>query len=146
MNKTILAGFCALLLTHVGGRAQNYSIDWYSIDGGGGTSTGATFSVSGSIGQADAGKMSGGSFSVDGGFWSIVAVQTPGAPRLSVAKQGAGVRVSWPLPATGFFLDHSPTVTGTWSQVAFPYTTNATDISIFIAAPSTNRFYRLRKP
>src|SRR6266704_3127395 len=66
-------------------RAQNYSIDWFTIDGGGGTSTGGVFSVSGTIGQPDAGRMSGGNYTLDGGFWGIIAaVQTPGSPLLLV--------------------------------------------------------------
>jgi hypothetical protein len=40
--------------------AQSYSIDWFTIDGGGGTSTGGVYQVSGSIGQPDAGTVSGG--------------------------------------------------------------------------------------
>lgn len=55
-----------------------YSIDWYTIDGGGGTSTGGLYSISGTIGQPDAGEtMTGGTYSLTGGFWSLVAVQTP---------------------------------------------------------------------
>ena len=42
-------------------------------------------------------------------------------------------------------LDQSLTVTGAWSQVSFPYTTNATDISVNVPAPTGNKFYRLRK-
>src|SRR6266446_8892605 len=61
-------------------RAQQYSIDWYTIDGGGGTSTGGVYSVSGTIGQPDAGTMSGGNYSLAGGFWGLIAaVQTAGA-------------------------------------------------------------------
>ena len=37
--------------------AQSYSIDWFTIDGGGGTSTGGVFAVSGTLGQPDAGKI-----------------------------------------------------------------------------------------
>ena len=41
--------------------AQSYSIDWSTIDGGGGTSTNGQYSLSGTIGQPDAsGAMSGG--------------------------------------------------------------------------------------
>ena len=83
---------------------------------------------------------------ITGGFWSIFAVQTPEAPLLSVERQGADVRVFWPLPATGFVLDQSLAVTGAWSQVAFPYATNLIDISISLPVPSRNKFYRLRKP
>ena len=46
-------------------QAQNYSIDWYKIAGGGGTSIGGNYSTSGTIGQQDAGlqHMSAGSYS-----------------------------------------------------------------------------------
>lgn len=61
--------------------AQSYSIDGFTIDGGGGTSTGGVYSVSGTIGQPDAGApMTGGQYSLTGGFWPLYAVQTPGAP------------------------------------------------------------------
>ena len=42
------------------GFAQSYSIDWYKVAGGGGTSTGAMYQVSGTIGQSDAGGASSG--------------------------------------------------------------------------------------
>ncbi|MBC8096259.1 MAG: hypothetical protein H7Y43_10630, partial [Akkermansiaceae bacterium] len=66
--------------------AQSYSIDWHTIDGGGGTSTGGVYSVSGTIGQHDAGgPMTGGSYSLTGGFWALpVAVPTTNAPTLSI--------------------------------------------------------------
>ncbi len=124
-----------------------FAIDWFTMDGGGGTSTGGVYSVSGTIGQPDAGKMSGGNFSIDGGFWGIVAaVQTPGGPLLAIERLGSTVRVYWLRPATSFLLDQSLTVTGTWAQVSFPYATNATHISITVPAPAGNKFYRLRQP
>ena len=50
---------------------QDFSISWFTIDGGGGTSTGGDFSLSGTIGQHDAGgPMTGGDFSLTGGFWA----------------------------------------------------------------------------
>jgi hypothetical protein len=73
-------------------QAQNYTIDWSTVDGGGGTSTGGVYSVSGTIGQPDAGvTMNGGPYSLTGGFWALpTAVQTPGAPTLSVALWAPG--------------------------------------------------------
>ncbi len=54
--------------------AQNYSIDWYKIAGGGGTSTGGVYAVSGTIGQTDAGgPLTNGQYSVTGGFWVLPA-------------------------------------------------------------------------
>jgi hypothetical protein len=138
-------GLLALMATR--SRAQNFAIDWFTIDGGGGTSTGGVYSVSGTIGQPDAGTMSGGTYSLVGGFWGIVsAVQTAGAPLLSIEQQPGAVRVYWPQPAAGFVLDQSLSVTGVWSQVSFPYNTNTADISISINPPVGDKFYRLRKP
>lgn len=48
-----------------------FSIPWSTVDGGGGTSTGGTFILRGTIGQPDAGKSAGGSFALSGGYWSL---------------------------------------------------------------------------
>ena len=73
-------------------RAQSYSIDWHTIDGGGGTSTGGVYSVSGTIGQPDAGgPMTNGQYSITGGFWALpTAVQTTNAPTLTIAPAAPG--------------------------------------------------------
>ena len=64
-----------ILLGIYGASAQQYSIDWYKVSGGGGTSTGGTYQVSGTIGQPDAsGALSGGNYSLTGGFWSLISV------------------------------------------------------------------------
>ncbi|MFG0260752.1 MAG: GC-type dockerin domain-anchored protein [Phycisphaerales bacterium JB041] len=50
---------------------QQYEVPWHTIDGGGGTSSGGSFTLSGTIGQHDAGgPMTGGSYSLTGGFWA----------------------------------------------------------------------------
>jgi len=51
----------------------DYSIDWYTIDGGGGTSNGGPYEVTGTIGQPDAAYSAGGRYELSGGFW-------PGGP------------------------------------------------------------------
>src|SRR5947209_1245364 len=104
--KTIALALLGFGLCAATARAQNYSIDWFTIDGGGGTSTGGVYAVSGTIGQPDAGHMSGGNFTIDGGFWGIIAaIQTPGAPLLRVFLTATNtVVVAWPAPSTGFSL------------------------------------------
>src|SRR5690349_24067725 len=80
--------------------AQNYSIDWFTIDGGGGTSSGGQYTLSGTIGQPDAGTLSGGNYTLDGGFWGgVVAVQQVGAPTLHISQTGPNLTISW-SPAT----------------------------------------------
>jgi hypothetical protein len=52
-----------------------YSIDWYTIDGGGAmNSNGGSYSLSGSIGQPDAGSQSGGTYTLNGGFWGGASI------------------------------------------------------------------------
>ena len=47
-----------------------WDLGWHTIDGGGATSAGGSrFSLSGTVGQPDAGRMSGGMYTVLGGFW-----------------------------------------------------------------------------
>jgi hypothetical protein len=50
--------------------AGTYEISWHTIDGGGAVfTTGGDFELSGTIGQPDAGAMTGGSYLLTGGFW-----------------------------------------------------------------------------
>ena len=149
INKTFLT-LAALLLWVSAVPAQNYSIDWYKIAGGGGTSTGSVYSVSGTIGQPDAsGAMSGGNFSVTGGFWSLIAVvQTSGAPLLTITlhPQLSTATISWPSPATGFVLQQNPDLaTANWTTSGFTVSSNSTTMSITITSPTGNLFFRLKQ-
>jgi len=45
-----------------------YEVSWYTIDGGGGTSSRGSYTIKGTIGQPDAGVMSGGDYELVGGF------------------------------------------------------------------------------
>jgi hypothetical protein len=128
--------------------AQNYSIDWYKVSGGGGTSTGGVYSVSGTIGQHDAGgPMTGGNFSLTGGFWSLFAVQTLGAPTLSIFHTGTNTAVVyWPSPSTGFGLQQNTNlVTTNWITPSETINDNGTIKYIIVNPPTGNRFYRLKQ-
>ncbi|MGQ9556147.1 MAG: hypothetical protein ACUVWR_18755 [Anaerolineae bacterium] len=76
-----LAAFLAVLVIAGGvALAQTggpYNLEWHSFDGGGGQMAGGAYSLSGTVGQADAGAvMSGGSYSLSGGFWGGAASQS----------------------------------------------------------------------
>ncbi len=123
-----------------------YSIDWHKIAAGGGTSTGGTYQVTGTIGQPDAGSaMSGGQYSVTGGFWSLIAaVQTPGSPELTVTHSGNSVIVSWPYPSAGFVLQQNNSLSTTnWTASGLTITTTGSTNSISITAPTGTLFFRL---
>jgi hypothetical protein len=129
---------------------QSYNVDSYCISGGGGVSTGGVYSVSGTIGQHDAGNaMSGGNYAVTGGFWSLLAVvQTPGRPLLTITRSGNSVIVSWPLSPGGFTLQQNGNLANAagWSTYGgMVNTANGTN-SITITPPLGNLFFRLSNP
>jgi len=133
-------------------QAQNYSINWHTIAGGGGTSTGTvgtnTYSLSGTIGQPATATMSGGNYSLTGGFWSLIAaVQTPGSPILSITRSGTQAVVSWNAPATGFVLEQSSNLkTASWTTSPATLSTNGPVISVTVTATGGYQFFRLHSP
>jgi hypothetical protein len=129
--------------------AQNYTIDWHKIAGGGGTSTGGTYTVSGTIGQPEAsGAMNGGNYSVTGGFWALIqVVQTPGAPPLYISHAGNVVTVYW-QDVSGWNLHQNGNLTtpiASWPASGTPTLTGGTNY-VSIAGPAGNLFFRLMNP
>ena len=54
-----------------------YDLTWSTIDGGGGCSAGSGYQLTGTLGQPDAGAtLSGGVYSVSGGFWGGVSASS----------------------------------------------------------------------
>jgi len=147
MKSTLLLGSLALWATAVSALGQ-YSIDWYKVSGGGGTSSGGSYQLSGTIGQHDAGgPMTGGNYSLTGGFWSLTALQTPGAPWLTIRLTPTNtVQVSWPSPSTGFeLLFNTNLLTTNWYATP-PPTDNGTIKYLIVNPPAGNRYYRLQNP
>jgi hypothetical protein len=134
-----------LLMFCLHAHAQTYSIDWSTIDGGGGTSTGGVYSVSGTIGQPDAGgPMTNGQYSVTGGFWALpTAIQVIGAPTLTIVPATPGsATISWTPNTPGFVLQETLSLSPTnWVNSA----SGATN-PIVVPATLPTKFYRLFKP
>lgn len=135
----------AMTLTAVG----QFTIDWYKVGGGGGTSAGGAYQLTGTIGQHDAGgPMSGGPYSVSGGFWALYAVPTSGAPLLTMFLTPTNTAVvSWPSPSTGFGLLQNSNLAGAnWVTPPEPVQDNGVTRFIIVNSPTGNRFYRLKNP
>jgi hypothetical protein len=69
LTKLVLS--TAVLFVAIAVLADDFEIDWYTVDSGGEMFTiGGDFELSGTIGQPDAGAvMTGGDFELTGGFW-----------------------------------------------------------------------------
>lgn len=143
MKITILA----IILTTVSASAQ-YAIAWFTIDGGGGQSSGGAYALVGTTGQSDAATSSGGAYTLHGGFWGAFAVvQTEGAPLLRIRQNGASVTLAWPDPSIGFQLQESPSLAApNWTDVNTAPTVVNDERQWNQALRPGTRFYRLRKP
>ena len=126
-------------------------MNWSTIDGGGGPSSGGSFSLNGTIGQPDASApMSGGAFTISGGFWPGV---TDIRPSLSI-RHGTGntVILSWLNPSTGYVLQQttqlaSPPSAIVWTDVAQTPVVNGANKEVTLPATGQFRmFFRLRHP
>jgi len=138
--------FAIAMLLALSGAAQSFSIDWFKVAGGGGVSTGGVYTISGTIGQHDAGSaMTGGGYTLNGGFWALFAVPTAGAPTLTIFRTPTNtVVVSWPSPSTGWHLQQNSALTGgTWTTPSETINDNGTTKFIVINPPVGSRFYRL---
>jgi len=135
----------ALAITALRTPAQSFSVDWFTIDGGGGTSTGGVYAVSGAIGQPDAGgPMSGGTYSLIGGFWALpIAVPATGAPTLTIVPAAPGqATISWSPNTPGFVLQE------TLSPLPANWINSPSIATNPVTVPATlpKKFYRLYKP
>lgn len=146
MKTTLL--FLGLVLP-LAVNAQNYSIDVFTIDGGGGTSAGGTYAVSGTIGQPDAGAMSGGNFSLLGGFWGgVTASPVQPVPGIFIQGSGGTIILRWPNPSTGYVLQQTASMDGfgAWMGVTQPPVINGPYKEVTLTPTGRFCMFRLRKP
>ena len=121
-----------------------YDLSWNSTDGGGVTfASGGPYSLGGTIGQPDAGALTGGVYAVTGGFWAL-APASDDCGRLSIRRIGNNVEISWLADNNGCVLEQSISLGGTmqWTPVS-PAPVGHLHSASVSAGP---RFYRLRKP
>lgn len=89
---------CLSAIFGIASAQADFSLNWHTIDGGGGTSAGGAFSITGTVGQPDAGPSSpmvGGAFEATGGFW-VAASDTcacPGDHNGDGLRNGADVQI-----------------------------------------------------
>ena len=72
-KKYCLVSVLVLYLLMTSSGLGQYELSWYTIDGGGGRSSGGPYTLTGTIGQPDAAYSAGSGFELLGGFW-------PGGP------------------------------------------------------------------
>jgi hypothetical protein len=145
MKRVTLAVLTALSLA----ARADYSLDWHTIAPGGGTSTNSQYSISGTIGQPATDALAGGRYTVQGGFWSLIAaIQTPGAPLLQIINTGTNaVAVVWPSTPTSFVLQQNTDLSTTnWVSVGAVPSDDGTSKSVIVSPAVGSRYFRLKWP
>lgn len=148
MKTTHILIFLAGTLCCAAQSGGPWSIRAFTIDNGGQSSTGGTWTLTGTIGQADASEMParGGSFAVAGGFWPE-GFTAPGDPMLTIAMgilTGVpdSVRLEWPASAAGHQLQYTDDLT-TWTDYGKPVT--GADHAYFGMNNGSRYYFRLKK-
>ena len=138
----------AFLLGLTGVASAQYALDWFTLDGGGGQSSGGAYTLAGTIGQPDAGASSGGAYTLHGGFWSAFAGGVgENLPLLRILRDGANVTLAWPNPSAGFQLQESPSLTApNWTDVNTAPGVVGDERQVNQTLAPGARFYRLRRP
>jgi len=101
-----------LLFVASAAMAQDFDLSWHTVDGGGVTvSKGGDFEIGATVGQVDAGALTGGDFTLAGGFWPGAAGGTvcTGNERINKAKCKRGtneltVKLRNGVPGDGFVI------------------------------------------
>jgi hypothetical protein len=123
-----------------------YTLDWSTLDSGGGQSSAGAYSVAGTIAQPDAGKLSGGNYTVTGGFWSMPELlQVPGGPPLEYRTIAGSVWLAWPAPSPGWRLETSTNLSS-WSVVPGAPALSGDFLLMMPDTSSARRYYRLALP
>ena len=91
--------------------------------------------------------MTGGNYSLTGGFWALYAVQTLGAPLLTITQSGNTIKVLWPYPSTGWTLQQNANLAlvNGWSASG-GVANDGVNNFITVNPPTGNLFFRLQHP
>lgn len=128
----------------------DFSIESCALVAGGQTGNAGIYMLEGTIGQCGVNKLYSQNYSIDGGYWSIIAaVQEPGAPELSLRRTLTNtIVISWSDALIGYQLHESIDLNTTnWNVL-----TNSQSVvvifgklekQVILQTPLGNRYYRL---
>src|SRR5262245_11610389 len=115
-----------------------YTLDWFTVAGGGGAVSGGDYTLVGTVGQPDAGHLSGGDYAMEGGFWAGVI----SAPTLSITRAGGEAILSW--TGNSFVLQNAADVSGPWTDLSPGVSTDGVHYGTNSPISGRGTFFRLR--
>ena len=147
-TKSVLTTLFLTVSMAFGALAQDFQITKSSLAGGS-SSSGGGFSLTGTTEQTPASNLNGADYSLQSGFLAgIVVQQTPGAPTISVSRNGTDIILTWTTTDADWTLEFSSIVAAsaaTWTPATEPVVQANNQRTATLKAPTGIRFYRLRK-
>jgi hypothetical protein len=142
MNRAMKT-LALLFFATVANVSAQYTIDWQTMDGGGGSGVAGTFAMDGTLGQLDATTGAAGSVAFYGGYWSLFDEPLP---LLRIFILEGKIILAWPNPSPGFTLQVSPDLnTGSWSEVTIVPVKVGDEFQVSWGPPVGRHFFRLRR-
>jgi hypothetical protein len=136
--------FSCRLFAQSGG---SYDLEWSTIDSGGGTSSGGRYSLTGVIGQPDAGQLTGGDFTLEGGFLCELGIPVnDNGPLLKIRRAAAlgFAELYWPVEVKGFTLEATTDLSNVpWGLMEGEGIDSSTEHVVTVPIIA-NRYFRLR--
>jgi hypothetical protein len=78
-----------------------YQVNWWTIDGGSATSSSGDYALSGSLGQPDTALLTGGGFTLQGGYWSGAVALPYSCLLFPIYKNSPTLGAAFPVQSTG---------------------------------------------
>ena len=141
LSLSSLALGAALFAVSCSSAFAQYSIDWCTFDGGGGSASGGSYSVTGTLGQPDAGAMLHAPYAVAGGFWGLLGTK----PWQRIWVEGSDVIVAWPVTAGACQLQATDSLSGPhWSDVTARPSVVDGEYRVTMPLSDFQQYFRLR--
>ena len=148
MNTYLLTLTAALALA-ITTQAQPFEVQTTFIGAPAGVSRNGAFTVSGVVGQPEAGSVAGGGFTSEGGWPAPIIVESPGAPtlRIDFHRASGAVTVAWPASATGHTLEGNADVNDPegWTDVSTTPVEVGDQLEVDLQPLDEARYFRLRR-
>jgi hypothetical protein len=125
-----------------------YEIEWYKM-GGGGASAGGGYEVTGTIGQQDVGRSTGGDYELVAGFWAFaIVVQSEDGPQLKIRYLSpTEALIYWEAGGDPAILQRNTDLTDEagWDDDPGTPVFEEDEYRLIVTPGSVPHFYRLRR-
>ena len=136
------------LLAVVSALASDTALKASYISSGGGTSSGGTYTMSGTVGQPVTLISSNGQYRLEPGFWAMMSViSTPEGPAIAFQRTGNQVVFTWSEPPGTYVLQKATTLgnAADWQNVSQTPVQVGEQNALSLELAPGNQFFRLRK-